>query len=156
MPIMSALPFCKIASACSKVVMPPVATMGVANPALFTALLIAATKGTARPNGPRSSESVVGPIATGNYFIGEKSDADNIIIADAFAYRAINFQRQTHAIFAWTTITIVAFVQRAEKSGHRVRVGVMQFDAIESGLTRAVRGGGKNFREHVRQITDMR
>src|SRR5258705_10768516 len=57
---MSAWPIRRIASACEKVVRPPVATIGVLNPASFTARLIAATRGTLRPNGPAASERTVG------------------------------------------------------------------------------------------------
>src|SRR6266852_4238982 len=156
MPMISASPLCRIDSACSKVVIPPVATIGVSSPTALTARLIAPTSGTERPNGPRASDSVVDAIAAGDYFVAEKTHTDHVIVADRFAHRAINFERQAHTIFTWPAITIAAVIQRAQKARHRVRVRVVQLDAVKSNVTRAPRGLGKNRRQHLRQFANVR
>ena len=53
-------------------------------------------------------------------------------------------------------VAVVARVQRRQERRHRVRVRVVQLDAVEAGLARAHRRGGEQTGEDARQLADVR
>src|SRR5262249_7456064 len=96
------------------------------------------------------------PIATGDYFVTEKSHPDDIVVTDAFADGAINFQRQSQAILARAAITIVAIIECAEEPSHRVSVRVVQLNTVEAGFARTRRSISEDSGKNIWQIANVR
>src|SRR5262245_7984527 len=91
-----------------------------------------------------------------DHFVAEKPDAYRVVVADSRADRTVDFKRQPHTILTRAAVAVSPCILRAEERRHRVRVGVVKLDSIETGLMRSKGGGSEDIGQHFGKLADVR
>jgi hypothetical protein len=91
-----------------------------------------------------------------NAFIRQDPCADDELRTGRRAHRTEDLERQSNPILARASIAVRSCVGRRQKGGHRVGVGVVQFDAVKARGARARRCLRKERRKRLRQVGDVR
>ena len=96
------------------------------------------------------------PVAALDTLFRQETAADDEVLPDRGAHGLKRFERQTQAVLERPAAIVRARIRARKERGHRIGVGVVNFDAVETGGLRALGGGGEQRRQRFRQVTNMR
>jgi hypothetical protein len=88
----------------------------------------------ARANGTPNAGRILHAGATLDALVGKEAAAHGHVAGHRRAHGPVDLQRQTHPVLAQAAVAVGARVDRRQERGHRVRMGVVQFDPVEAGL----------------------
>jgi hypothetical protein len=99
---------------------------------------------------------IVHAAAAVDALVGKIPASDDEALGDAVANGAEDLERQARAVLSGAAIAVAARVSRRQEGRHRVRVSVVQLDAVEAGGLGAAGGGGEDRRKRAGQVADVR
>jgi hypothetical protein len=109
---------------------------------------------------PRESDAEVDGILhrvpTRDTFVAQVPAAHDERGADTIPDSAVDLEGQPRALLAWTTIAVSAIVQSREERRHCVRMRIVQFHAVETGLLGPPGGVGEDAGQHLGKLPDVR